>query len=142
VFDQKCLAMDIAENYPLSIMIADVNDLKEINDSLGHKYGDDLLCIVARTIMRLRPENAVLARIGGDEFALIVPHCTGEEITAMVLTLKELLKQEGNKHFTPSVALGTTTKTHIGQDLKKLINDADKNMYQQKDYYRNRKLLS
>lgn len=135
-YERQCLEMDTSENLPLSIMIADVNGLKKVNDQLGHQHGDELLCLVAKTVMRICPERAVIARIGGDEFALIAPNCSNEEIKALMDEAKTVLQKEANELYLPSVAMGVATKKHTGQDLQVLIREADKAMYRQKEYDR------
>ena len=136
VYERKCVELDADENLPLSIIIADVNKLKKVNDKYGHQHGDELLKAVAGSIMGARPENAVSARIGGDEFVMLAPHCTSDEIYAIMEEIKASLDSKGNDLFVPSVALGSATKTSIEQDLRKLISEADKAMYQQKEYDR------
>ena len=136
VYEQQCLEMDRMENLPLSVMIADVNGLKSVNDRFGHHQGDDLLRLISKTMARLCPQNAVYARIGGDEFAMILPRCTEESVRALMEKVKASLRREESELYLPSVALGAATKTHMGQNLQELVDTADKNMYLQKEYDR------
>lgn len=135
-YERQCIEMDTKGNLPLSIMIADVNGLKQVNDQLGHQYGDELLCLVAKIITRICPERAVAARIGGDEFALIAPCCGSKDIKALIDEAKKIFCQEKNELYLPSVAMGVATKTNVEQDLQVLIREADKAMYRQKEYDR------
>ena len=140
MYEQKCVEMDVVKNLPLSIMIADINGLKDVNNQFGHHHGDRLVRIVARTIARVCPKNAVVARIGGDEFAMIAPRCADEDIKYLMYKVNEILKSEKNDLFTPSVSFGIATKTSFKQNLRALINEADKNMYQQKKYDRRKQV--
>ena len=135
-YEQQYMEMDKEENLPLSVIIADVNGLKKVNDQLGHNFGDELLCSVVTAILRACPENAFFARIGGDEFAIIIPRCANVTVNSLIEEMKESLKHEKTELFIPSVAFGAATKTHIEQNMQNLISEADKKMYQQKEYDR------
>jgi diguanylate cyclase (GGDEF)-like protein/PAS domain S-box-containing protein len=61
---------------PYGVLLIDLNDFKAVNDSLGHKIGDELLAGVAERIRSAVDEQATVARLGGDEFAVLLPHAT------------------------------------------------------------------
>jgi len=73
-----------SREYPISIIVADANGLKLINDVLGHREGDDFLKACADVLKSVLRKSDILARVGGDEFAVILPR-TGEEAAAGVL---------------------------------------------------------
>lgn len=58
---------------PFIVMLIDLDGFKSVNDTYGHKVGDDLLVAIAQRIRQVSPERSVLARIGGDEFVLVYP---------------------------------------------------------------------
>lgn len=58
---------------PFIVMLIDLDGFKSVNDTYGHKIGDDLLVAIAQRIRQVSPERSVLARIGGDEFILLYP---------------------------------------------------------------------
>jgi len=79
-FEEMMIMLDKSENYPLSIVMADVNGLKMINDSFGHAKGDDILRKVALVLSEGRKPTDVVARLGGDEFVMMLPN-TDETMT-------------------------------------------------------------
>jgi len=117
---------------PLCIVMGDVNGLKTINDTLGHSFGDKVLGNVARLLSECLDGNGTLARIGGDEFALIVPDYGEAEASALINCIKTSLADKADELHGASIALGYALKTKPHQDLKNIIDEADANMYQDK----------
>lgn len=78
-FDEELERFAHSRMFPLSIVMADVNGLKTVNDALGHDAGDKLIQLAARIILRAFRSEDIVARIGGDEFAVLLPEA-GERI--------------------------------------------------------------
>jgi len=72
-FEEELLRIDAAAKYPLSVMMCDINGLKLINDSFGHDCGDRLLVKAAETIRKACRNGDIICRVGGDEFAVLMP---------------------------------------------------------------------
>jgi diguanylate cyclase (GGDEF)-like protein len=122
---------------PLSLLLFDVDHLKDINDQRGHAAGDQALLQVAAALHRVVRRNDVAARFGGDEFALLTPELTVEAAAAVGARLHGALRaQNGTERVTVSIGvagLGGTTTTP-GQ----LVRAADAAMYRAKSAGRNR----
>ncbi len=71
MFSQR-LSQSLAED-SAAVLLLDLDRFKEVNDTLGHQLGDDLLCLVAKRLSDVAPSNALVARFGGDEFAVLLP---------------------------------------------------------------------
>lgn len=123
--------LDMAENLPLSIIIGDVNGLKVVNDTMGHYMGDLLLKNVAEIMKDCCPPNGHLARIGGDEFVMLLPSCPQIGAEAIV---REIIRKTDESVIepAPSLALGSATKVNMSQNLNTLIMEADRKMYDDK----------
>ncbi|MDL2253877.1 diguanylate cyclase [Ruminococcaceae bacterium OttesenSCG-928-I18] len=135
-FEQKIVELDRPENIPLSFIVGDVNRLKQVNDELGHKQGDALLKNIAEVLMNASPEEGIAARVGGDEFIVVLPHYNATEAQMTVNIIHTELKKIEKKFIGASIALGCVTKTQPEQDVNTLIHEADKRMYSQKQYDR------
>ena len=130
-------ALDAAEreHRPLTVMLLDLDDFKSINDTLGHELGDLTLQRVARRLRQVVGESTVLARIGGDEFALLVD---GGQAEAEVLA-ERLLAALDHPLEVDSVALHICASIGIacfpqhGRTSPELIRHADVAMYWAKD---------
>lgn len=127
---------------PLSFVTMDLDHFKQINDHHGHKAGDDVLRAFAELVKRtLRPSD-VVGRIGGEEFALILPDATlkGAAIAAerlRQLVEKEILTLAGIRlRFT--VSLGVAQYGADGETYESIIEVADRRMYRAKQLGRNR----
>ena len=130
-------ALDAAEreHRPLTVMLLDLDDFKSINDTLGHELGDLTLQRVARRLRQVVGESTVLARIGGDEFALLLD---GRQAEAEILA-ERLLAALDHPLEVDSVALHICASIGIacfpqhGRTAPELMRHADVAMYCAKD---------
>lgn len=125
-------------NYPLSILILDLDRFKNINDAFGHTTGDIVLSDVGKLLMSSCRQGDIVSRIGGEEFLVLLPHCNiydamhkGENIRSMI----ELAKPSGLK-VTASIGVASLIKQH-GEDFDKLYKAADSAVYNSKKNGRN-----
>ncbi|MFA5341132.1 MAG: HD domain-containing phosphohydrolase [Clostridia bacterium] len=127
--------LDTQENLPISVIIGDINGLKMVNDSLGHKYGDQTIKDIAEVLKRCCSDKGVIARTGGDEFVLILPKTDNKAAYELI---KEIAKECNNhleninKAFYASISLGCSTKVTLTDSFDKIIQQAEENMYRQK----------
>jgi diguanylate cyclase (GGDEF)-like protein/PAS domain S-box-containing protein len=121
---------------PVSIIVADINDLRAINDKLGQVAGDALLRRAGEVFESLVEKPASIARIGGDEFAVLLPGTDAAGGEAVLHTLAELI--ELNNQYYPdvelSISVGLAT-SQPGERLEQVAKRADQNMLQVKQLY-------
>jgi diguanylate cyclase (GGDEF)-like protein len=117
------------------LLYIDVNNFKLINDNHGHEAGDSILKSIAeRLVHTLRTEDTI-ARVGGDEFAVIIPCATSENIAAIankVMNLTRLPINYHNKLIECSVSIGYACYPDDSSDIDQLMRQADHNMYNEK----------
>jgi len=121
------------ENMPLLVLVGDLNKLKRINDVYGHLHGDDLILTAARTINEAKPENAFLARVGGDEFVILLPNGNAEIAEQFINKVNALCSEiQFIESHTPSISWGYALMTSLEQDYNDVFAEADKMMYDYK----------
>lgn len=131
-FENEIKRLDTKRQLPISIIIADINGLKIINDSLGHEKGDELLIKSAKILKQVIREEDILARQGGDEFAILLPQTTQKEAEKIINRINNKSNKTKKDELTVSIALGTASKTKLSQDINNILKKADDNMYQNK----------
>jgi diguanylate cyclase (GGDEF)-like protein len=85
---ERELARSVRSRYPVSLIIFDIDDFKQINDAYGHLAGDEGLKHVATVLHSPLRRSSTICRFGGDEFCILVPECTGEEAQLVAERLK------------------------------------------------------
>lgn len=129
------------QGFSVSVLFLDLDNFKQINDGLGHPIGDRLLQVAADRLSTQVRETDTVARIGGDEFAILLEGTADSERAALVaekiLTVfGEALKiDEHNLHV--SASLGISIYPDDGEDVDSLVKNADAAMYRAKDKGKN-----
>lgn len=123
----------------LTLLFLDLDQFKDINDTLGHHTGDDLLVEVGRRIQQNLPGSATVARLGGDEFAVIVPEETGD----LQALCDQLLQDISHSYILDGERIFVTASIGISQfpddavNAEEMIQHSDQAMYEAKSRGRN-----
>ncbi len=131
-YEEQLPKLDVAENYPLTLVMADVNGLKSVNDNLGHQIGDQLLIAVAKTINRRIRVYDMAARIGGDEYVILMPRTDSEVASELITALESSLRKTSVDSLHVSVALGWATKESADVAISDVFKQAEDMMYKRK----------
>jgi len=129
------------ENHKIAVLFLDLDRFKQINDSLGHPVGDQVLQILSIRLKQLVREEDTLARLGGDEFTILLESITGPMDAGHVATkilagfTEPFDVESHNLHITTSI--GISIYPDDGEDIFQLIQNADTAMYRAKENGRN-----
>ncbi|NTW05538.1 MAG: PAS domain S-box protein [Peptococcaceae bacterium] len=128
-FEEELKRRNVEVNLPLSIAILDVNGLKLANDAFGHSQGDKILKDVTKAIIAESRTDDIVARIGGDEFVILLPKTSHNQTQIIIDRMRKAIVKEKVNDINLSVSFGWATKTEISQELQKILLEAEDNMY-------------
>lgn len=115
-------------NLPLSLVICDVDNMKQTNDAYGHLAGDELLRQAAHGLRRACRDRDVIARVGGDEFAVLLPFTDRVAVEKVVERLREVLSQmsilDGQVPLSMSLGAASADRAEMMADLFKRADEA------------------
>ncbi len=125
----------------LGLLMVDADEFKIVNDALGHQAGDQLLCQLAERLCRCVRETDTVARIGGDEFIVLLPDlripAEAESIAAKIVAAVAHPYEIDQTHAVITVSVGVVTYPEVGSDLDTLMHCADEAMYAAKEKGKN-----
>jgi diguanylate cyclase (GGDEF)-like protein len=132
------------EKKDIVIMFIDIDRMKWINDNCGHREGDQALRIVARILNDIFKEPDVVARIGGDEFAVLSLQSSANNMERRIdllhLKLNEF-NEKNNKGYQLSISVGIAVYEDSCSSLEEMLNTADESMYENKRRSRTSRLI-
>lgn len=122
----------------LAAIVCDIDDLKLINDTMGHAAGDRLLTAAGKILKMSSPEDSVVARIGGDEFAILITAGDFDSIKSFEQKLEEniIMHNSVNPDIPVSLSYGYAISEKNHTDMKALLREADFFMYREKIQHR------
>jgi diguanylate cyclase (GGDEF)-like protein/PAS domain S-box-containing protein len=144
LFDDRLIqAISLAErqNKQLAVLFVDVDQFKRINDTLGHRVGDNLLRSIAGRLTACIRRTDTVSRLGGDEFLILLSQVEHAEDAAV--TARKILRAIASPHIIDdksldiNVSIGGSTYPADGQDAESLVSQADVAMYEAKQHGRN-----
>ena len=135
------LALAQRRRTALAVLFLDLDLFKVVNDSLGHTVGDELLREVARRLKATVREGDTVARVGGDEFTIVLQELPSDDAAAVVAqkvlrTIAEPMDVSGHRLYVTG-SIGVTLFPDDGDDAESLLRNADTAMYRAKDAGRN-----
>jgi diguanylate cyclase (GGDEF)-like protein len=122
----------------LAIILLDIDHFKKYNDTFGHQAGDKVIQNVARCIIEGRRTTDVAARIGGEEFALILPETQAEGAQIVAEKIQEVMRTSPDFEHPITVSIGISALSGVDVDAKTLVKEADLALYEAKQTGRNR----
>src|SRR5579883_1171021 len=120
---------------PMAVMVLDLDGFKQVNDRFGHLEGNKVLSAVASGLKRACREYDYVARMGGDEFVVLLPGAEPHDASAKVADFREVVKDIGRQLFhgsTLTVSIGVANFPGDGEDAEELLAEADRRTYKQK----------
>lgn len=129
-FEEEMERLCRSRRFPVSVVMADLDDLKLVNDTLGHEAGDAMIRLAADTLTSAFRGDDVIARFGGDEFSVLLPGSNEAVVQGAVGRIRAVLEQVNSKDekFVLSISIGATTAYSV-EELRQSLKVADRLMY-------------
>jgi diguanylate cyclase (GGDEF)-like protein len=131
-FDGELSRLEKSTCYPISIIVADLDNLKKTNDALGHSVGDQLLKRASSSLRQAFRTGDILARIGGDEFAVLLPSTDEGSAREILARLQAMIDATNSVQPELNVQLSFGAATVEKGELSKAFTEADRRMYKAK----------
>lgn len=131
-YEQELKRLNSQEYLPLTLCVIDVNGLKLVNDAFGHEAGDIVLSKTANILHSNQRDQDVVARVGGDEFVVLLPNTQLEEAKVVMKQINQLITEEKIKSLPLSISYGLHTRKTMDEDLTDVFRIAEDNMYSRK----------
>lgn len=120
----------------VAVLMVDIDHFKRINDTYGHAAGDEVLSRVSQRFRETLRSDDICGRVGGEEFAAVIPHCTSQQLETLTRRIHGEVRQErfefGEEHgkdLALSVSIGATLSSDSSEDLTALLIRADQALY-------------
>jgi diguanylate cyclase (GGDEF)-like protein/PAS domain S-box-containing protein len=135
-FEEEMSRIEKTRFGTIGILSCDVDGLKLVNDTLGHDQGDRLLAAAARVIRESFREGDLVARIGGDEFSVVLPNTTEPSVESACQRIQEAVAayNAASPELPLSISVGFAIKNGTHKNLKDVFKEADNHMYRRKLY--------
>lgn len=140
-YGQRLLNLAFRQQNPLSLIMLDIDNFKKLNDTYGHALGDQALKAFADTLKNNLRATDIIGRLGGEEFAVLLPNTGEADAINIAQTLRQKISQIELKHELSSIqftaSLGVVESKPEGSTIDSLLAQADKALYVSKDQGRN-----
>jgi diguanylate cyclase (GGDEF)-like protein/PAS domain S-box-containing protein len=129
-FEEEMRRLQAGRHFPVSILIGDLDNLKEVNDRHGHAAGDELLKATAMSIKECFRTDDLIARVGGDEFVVLLPGVAEEESLEALERLNHCMESYNDQHRLLPIRISFGISTgEKGTPLEIVLHQADQRMY-------------
>jgi diguanylate cyclase (GGDEF)-like protein/PAS domain S-box-containing protein len=131
-FEEEIKRLNTQRQLPLSFIIADINNLKVVNDVFGHLEGDRLIAKIGEVLKAFCRKEDVVARWGGDEFTILLPKTSKEDAEEIANRIKNISVATSKQEIPLSISFGQATKEKVDGDFQDIIKEAEDNMFRHK----------
>ncbi|WP_342350655.1 GGDEF domain-containing protein [Clostridium neonatale] len=128
-FEEKAKKIFKEENLPMGIIMGDTNGLKIVNDTLGHEEGDELLKLTTKVLKDVCKGNELIFRIGGDEFAIIIPKAKENECETLIKNIIDSCNNYKHDLIKISIALGYSVTYDLDKSIYDTLKEAEDMVY-------------
>ncbi len=141
-YEEELKRLNTPRNLPMSLIVIDADGLKLINDAFGHLSGDQMILEIAQAIQSECRADDVIARIGGDEFVVLLAKTSYESAATIAKRITKSLSSRTINHTPIAASIGIATKEHPDKLINDVFKEAEAKMYRQKLEHRAQRMMS
>ncbi len=132
-FETEIKRLENSRQFPISVIMADIDGLKDINDTFGHSTGDQVLVNLANLFSDVFRQEDIVSRLGGDEFVILLPNTDASIVKKIIKRIKKQIIAYNKRHkdLPINFSMGISTAKQ-GESLEGHLKNADKLMYEEK----------
>lgn len=123
-YEEQIRSLNTVENLPITLVLADVNGLKLINDAFGYFSGDAVLRKLSEILIRECPTSDLIARINGSEFIIVFTKTSRSMIDSIFYQVNRKISEESIENIQLSISVGIAIKSTIDEDIQKIYKEA------------------
>lgn len=131
-YEEELIRIDSKKNYPIALIMLDINGLKLVNDAFGHLIGDELLKKTADILKQVCKKNEIIARSGGDEFVILLSSTNEVYTRELVSYIYQTIANENHDKNLLSVSIGYSLKTGQNEKMYDVFARAEDDLYRHK----------
>ncbi|MGM0446489.1 MAG: diguanylate cyclase, partial [Bacillota bacterium] len=132
-FENEMERLDNSRKTPISIIVGDLDGLKDVNDNYGHRAGDEYIKHTADIIKDVTRSEDIVARIGGDEYAVLLPQTNEKDVCKVIERISSQIDFYNKESENPiGISIGYAVKKSKDENLEEVFKRADAMMYRQK----------
>lgn len=130
--EEEIQRLDTPRQLPISVVMADLDNLKLVNDAFGHIEGDRLILEAGNILRSSCRQEDIVARCGGDEFLLLLPRTTLQDAKTICSRIRKDCDRQNGSLVSLSLAVGVATKEDVTNDFVQVLKKAEDDMYRDK----------
>jgi diguanylate cyclase (GGDEF)-like protein/PAS domain S-box-containing protein len=131
-FDEKIDELIKNKNFPIGVIMGDINGLKLVNDTFGHIAGDKFITNASKTIKKVCKNNELIFRWGGDEFIILIPKCSADSCENLINSINLALKGNSDERVPLSISMGYSIINEDEGSIDIALREAEDKLYREK----------
>jgi diguanylate cyclase (GGDEF)-like protein len=138
-YDKQIEELNTLNNLPVGVIVCDLDNLKVINDTMGHDKGDSMIKSASNLLLEMENEHISISRIGGDEFVILIKNTDKMKVEELCRKVNLLIKNYNsrNQEYPIQISIGYAFAENSFGNIEEIFKIADRNMYTNKMHKRN-----
>jgi sigma-B regulation protein RsbQ len=140
---KRSISQAVRDGSDFAVLTFDIDDFKQVNDTYGHQVGDEVIQHIAKLLTKDRREHDLVARVGGEEFVILLPGINETSAFNLAETLRKKIESQPKDKLKVTVSIGLAISgSSSDNNLEKLLTLSDQALYESKNHGKNKTTLA